>query len=66
MWEGGLKSVSAQADWLMGDSGQNQHENSGLQMDHLSPEQRGTHDNGAKENVKEEKKNTEMTDFPFL
>ena len=40
----------------MGDSGQNQHENSGLQMDHLSPEQRGTHDNGAKENVKEEKK----------
>lgn len=40
----------------MTNSWQNQQEDTGLQMDCLSPEQKGVHDNRAKENVKEKKK----------
>lgn len=55
MWEGGLKSVSEQTDWLMTNTWQNQQEDTGLRMDYLSPEQKGMHDNGARQNVKEKK-----------
>lgn len=57
----------------MTNSWQNQQEDTGLQMDCLSPEQKGVHDNTAKENVKEKKKsyllqlhNRKTTDLPFL